>query len=233
MKVFISWSGEKSRRIALILKEWLPAVLQTLEPCVSSEDIGKGTRWSKELQMELEASQFGILCLTRENMDAPWLMFEAGVLSKMGINRISPFLYDMSPPEIAGPMQLFQATVFDKRDIWNLVAELNQLNAPDNLPEKRLGQVYERWYPHLERKLDALKNVQFDGPGGGETRVAADIAAIRRLLEEKEREQARQREEYTESHSRLMDVSAALLQSVQELNRKTCPESAGKPAGVI
>ena len=45
MKIFISWSGEKSRRIALMLREWFPNVLNAVEPFVSSEDIAKGSRW--------------------------------------------------------------------------------------------------------------------------------------------------------------------------------------------
>ena len=42
MKVFISWSGNKSHKVAMIFREWLPSVIQSLEPYVSSEDIDKG-----------------------------------------------------------------------------------------------------------------------------------------------------------------------------------------------
>lgn len=41
MKVFISWSGNKSHKVAMIFREWLPSVIQSLEPYVSSEDIDK------------------------------------------------------------------------------------------------------------------------------------------------------------------------------------------------
>ena len=219
MKVFISWSGEKSRRIALALKEWLPVVIRPLRPYVSSEDIGKGSRWSKELESELETSEFGILCLTRENMDAPWLMFEAGALSKVGISRITPFLFDMQPPEVTGPMQLFQATIFDKRDIRALVAELNRNCGEGALDEKMLGQVFERWYPDLERRLNALRNLETGERDSRQARLAADIAAIRRMMEEDSRERARTAENFTAACGRIMDANAALQRSMDALRR--------------
>lgn len=84
MKVFISWSGDYSGKIAIALREWLPSVIQSLEqPYVSSEDIAKGSRWNAEVTKELENSCFGIICLTPENLIAPWLHFEAGALSKI------------------------------------------------------------------------------------------------------------------------------------------------------
>ena len=49
MKVFLSWSGELSHKVALAFREWLPNVIQSIEPYVSSEDIDKGARWSAEM----------------------------------------------------------------------------------------------------------------------------------------------------------------------------------------
>lgn len=82
MKVFISWSGERSKKVALIFHEWLPQVIQSLEPFASSEDIEKGSRWNTDIAQELKESTFGLICVTKDNLSAPWLNFEAGALSK-------------------------------------------------------------------------------------------------------------------------------------------------------
>ena len=80
MKVFISWSGETSFEVAKILKEWIPCIIQDVEPYFSSEDIDKGARWSTDIAKELEEASFGILCVTRDNLQSQWLNFEAGAL---------------------------------------------------------------------------------------------------------------------------------------------------------
>ncbi len=66
MKVFISWSGEQSRIVAEALRDWLPDVIQAIEPFLSSHDIPKGARWGLELAHELEGTSVGIICLTSE-----------------------------------------------------------------------------------------------------------------------------------------------------------------------
>ena len=42
MRVFISWSGERSKVLAQALKEWLPLVLHNVEPWMSEVDIAAG-----------------------------------------------------------------------------------------------------------------------------------------------------------------------------------------------
>ena len=82
MNVFISWSGERSKAIATILTNWLPQVIQALKPWMSDRSISPGASWYVELERALEACQYAIVCVTPENSNAPWLMFEAGALSR-------------------------------------------------------------------------------------------------------------------------------------------------------
>jgi len=45
MNIFISWSGDRSRALALALSQWLHTVNHYLHPWMSDRDIKKGDRW--------------------------------------------------------------------------------------------------------------------------------------------------------------------------------------------
>lgn len=81
-KVFISWSGELSNKLAEAVRQWLPGVLQFVKPYFTPSDIEKGARWGSDILTELDSSDIGIICLTKENLEKPWILFESGALSK-------------------------------------------------------------------------------------------------------------------------------------------------------
>ena len=158
MKVFLSWSGEQSHKVAVVFRDWFPSVIQSLVPYVSSEDIDKGARWSTDIAAELEDSTFGILCVTRENLTAPWLTFEAGALSKtMDKSFVSPFLFNIKRSEVAGPILQFQSTIFEQEDIKKLLKTLNKACGEDKLTDDRLDKAFEVWYPTLEAELNKIQ----------------------------------------------------------------------------
>lgn len=157
MKVFLSWSGDTSHKVAMILREWLPSVIQSIEPYVSSEDIDKGARWSTYIASELQDSTYGILCVTKENLHAPWLMFEAGALSKtMEKSYVCPFLFDIKRAEVNGPALQFQSTIFEKEDIKKLLQSLNQACSQGQLTSEQLDKAFGVWFPSLEDSLNTL-----------------------------------------------------------------------------
>ena len=168
MKVFLSWSGEPSHQVACVLKDWLPSVIQSLRPYVSSQDIDKGARWSTDIAKELQESTFGILCVTRANMDAPWINFEAGALSKtIDKGSVAPFLFDVKRSEVQGPLLQFQSTVNEKTDVLKLLVSLNgAMDDQGRLEEGSLKKSFEVWWPELERLL-------------GEIPTPADVAKTR------------------------------------------------------
>jgi len=157
MKVFISWSGNLSHRVALSLRDWLPVVLPFIDPWVSSEDIPKGTRWGTELARELEGTHSGIICLVPDNLTEPWLNFEAGALSKsVTTARIHPFLFGVEPRELPGPLAQFQATRFSKEELRKLIHALNLEAGEAALPTAKVDKAFDVCWPDLERRLEPL-----------------------------------------------------------------------------
>ncbi len=125
LEVFISWSGDRSEKVAEALRDWLPSVIQSVRPFMSASDIEKGSRWSNDLAMHLENAQFGLICLTQENLKAPWLIFEAGALSKSIENsRVAPYLYGVSQAQLQGPLAQFQASIADKDSTLEVVKSI-------------------------------------------------------------------------------------------------------------
>jgi hypothetical protein len=116
MKVFLSWSGQRSKAVADVLAKWTPHVIQAVEPWISSA-IDKGARWQSETAARLEDVKVGIVCLTPGNLSEPWILFEAGALSKTTGSSVCTFLLDLTPADIAPPLAQFQHTTFQKEDV--------------------------------------------------------------------------------------------------------------------
>lgn len=154
MKVFLSWSGQTSYNIAVALRDWLPYVIQSVKPFISS-DIGKGQRWSEQLKAELDETAFGIICLTPCNLSEPWLNFEAGAISKaMEQTSVSPLLINVEPNQVSGPLQQFQFTRYEKEDVFGLLRSINAKTEPNlQLTQELLRLEFDQWWPTLETRL--------------------------------------------------------------------------------
>jgi hypothetical protein len=81
MDIFVSWSGPRSRAVAEALKTYLPMVVNAFNPWLST-GMDKGTVWASDLTAALGAAKAGIICLTPNNLNAPYILFEAGAISK-------------------------------------------------------------------------------------------------------------------------------------------------------
>lgn len=157
MKVFISWSGQRSRYLAEALRNWLPRVVQSIRPWMSDEDITAGSRWLNDISTELKDTKIGILCVTPENQANPWLVFEAGALSKTVEQPfVCPLLFDMSPGQLTGPLTQFQAVSFDRNGFQRLLTNLNGAPGHTPLPEGDLLEIFDVWWPKLESKLQTV-----------------------------------------------------------------------------
>jgi len=180
MKVFISWSGERSKAVAEALRYWLPKVIQALDPWMSADDIDKGTRWRSGIATELEQSSVGIICLTRENLDSTWIHFEAGALSKQQQNTyVCTFLFGLGPTDIREPLAQFQATTDKREDVRKLIFTVNRSLNESQLPESELNESFAVWWPKLEERLRSIPI----SSGGVKEPIREDREILEEILE--------------------------------------------------
>jgi hypothetical protein len=156
MKVFISWSGERSQLLAHALRDWLPLVLHYVKPWLSEADVAAGERWAQAVAKELEASNFGVICVTPENLASPWVLFEAGALAKsMQGTKVIPVLFNLEFSDISGPLAQFQAKKFERGGLAEVVHSINQ-SAEQPIPEDRARQLFNALWPELEKQLSSI-----------------------------------------------------------------------------
>lgn len=183
MKVFISWSGAKSQEVAKILKEWIPCVIQSVEPYFSSADIDKGARWSTDIAKELQDASFGILCVTKENLSSSWLNFEAGALSKsIDQSKVCPFLVDLKPSDIQNsPILQFQMTSATKDEVLKLFESINANLGEKQLSETVLGTTFDTFWPKIDQALQTVAEKKL--AKSGTTLEEKDLQPMEEILE--------------------------------------------------
>jgi hypothetical protein len=189
MKVFISWSGERSKHIATALRGWLPKVIQALEPWMSSEDIESGMRWSTEIAGELEGTNIGIICITPENQNNPWILFEAGALSKtLKQSYVCPYLFGIEAPQLSGPISQFQSRNADKDGTMKILSTINNALGRKGLGNEELEEIFEVWWAKLYDQLNQISTYN------GEKIKARTTEDILSEIVENTREQLRREE---------------------------------------
>lgn len=104
---------------------------------------------------------FGILFVTKSNFSAPWILFEAGALSKTVQSRVIPILCNVGRTKIANsPLNQFQNATRVKDDILQVVDAIN-LACERPLPPERLKATFEKWWPDFDQQFE---NIEFIEP---------------------------------------------------------------------
>ena len=152
----MSWSGNRSKGLANALREWLPLVLQYVEPWVSDKDIAAGDRWAQALTEKLESSNFGIICVTPENIGSEWLLFEAGALSKSMLDgKVIPLLFGLELSDLGGPLSQFQAQKMERAGMMEVVRAINKV-ADKGASEQIIEQLVPTLWPRLAASLESI-----------------------------------------------------------------------------
>jgi len=156
MKVFLSWSGERSHRVAECVNSWLKHVIQAIKPWLSSDDIEKGSIWFNEINNILAGTSSGIIFLTQENKNNPWILFESGALAKSiagSKTYVYTFLIDLKPTDIKDPLSHFNHTTSNKKDMRKLLNTINNSLGENKLSNDMLEHAFETNWPQFEKQF--------------------------------------------------------------------------------
>jgi len=157
--LFISWSGERSGIVARFLRGWIQTVVQAARPWMSETDIEKGSRGLDEIVKALAGIKVGITCVTPENQQQPWILFEAGALSKSIDDKARLCTYllgGLQPQDVKPPLGMFQAAKAEKEDTRKLVHAINSAVSDDPVPKENLDALFDAMWPKLNDTLATL-----------------------------------------------------------------------------
>jgi hypothetical protein len=156
MSVFICWSGDRSHKVAFavqtLLQSALPRLVGGKEIQVSlSDDIEKGVAWFDSIIQRLQSARAGVVCVTSESVDSPWLHFEAGALAQRVAGkpsgdeagarppgpRLFTLLHGLTGAALKGPLGAYQATSTTQADVANLIRSIAVLLADTGIAANR------------------------------------------------------------------------------------------------
>jgi hypothetical protein len=163
MEVFLGWSGQRSRRVAEELHDWLPQVTNA-EMWISTHEIAAGAVWPEELDRALERASAAVICVTRENLASPWIFFEAGKLATGFRKRIICYLLHLPKLPDGSPLSLHQSVTADERGTKELVRSLNavvretrtRLRKKHSVDRMKEPDKFRRFWPSLRSKLNEI-----------------------------------------------------------------------------
>ena len=160
-KIFISWSGNYSRQISEELKRVLEEVVFPgggIKCFVSTQDIASGEDWYRKIKSELHASKLGIMCITKENVKAPWLYFEAGAL--IGNNlKVIPLLINCDQSSLERtPIRANQSVQFyEPERFYKMLEDIRtDFSLLNELKKEEIAKRYENAYESMKSKLQPI-----------------------------------------------------------------------------
>jgi hypothetical protein len=145
------------------MRDWLPRVIPGLKPWLSVKEISKGRRGGRELWEALEGINIGIICLTKQNVLEPWILFESGALSKTFSDTTTLvctyLLGGLNHSDLPDPLRDFQYTRPDREDTRKMVLDIAEAVKGGEMSEPEKDQVNaafnSRW-PEFESQLNTM-----------------------------------------------------------------------------
>ena len=168
----------------------------------------------KGIPRESEFNAFGIICISKENLNAPWIRFEAGALAKSLQNgKVIPVLLDLELKDLSGPLAQFQAKKSEQIGIKELVVSLNK-SSSSPVPELNLDKLFGMAWPELEKQIQSIpKSSAVTKSARSESDVLEELVASVRNVEMRVRESS---DDFPKSRRRKMKMHPELMHMLLE-----------------
>lgn len=160
------------------------------DPWLSDVDIQAGDRSMEEIRSKLDDCGFGIIVVTSENMEKPWLNFEAGALSKSfgdAKSRVVPLLVNINEMyQLKGPINQFQAVMLNKVGMAKLCDTIALTIGLELGPTRAR---FEWAWPDLDAGIERAKEIAGDQPelpDVNEKELLRDLYSMVRSLQEQQ-----------------------------------------------
>lgn len=166
-KIFISWSGTFTRDFAVGLKEVLEKTIfpeLDVKCFVSNVDIASGSDWWITISRELRTCSLGIVCVSNENLNAPWIYYEAGGMASREIPTIPLLIGCKNDSLYESPLSGKQAIDFEiQEEFIKMMMDINE-RFNTLLPSPVMNDLAIRGHDILNMNLastiNALKNLK-------------------------------------------------------------------------
>ena len=150
---------------------------------MSEHDIPKGKRWLSHMNDQLAEVGTGIICLTPDSLNAPWVLFEAGALAKsLTESFVCPYLFKLTPTTVEWPLAQFQLTEANKDDTRKLLSTINDALEDNKLTAGDLDESFEKWWPDLEHDLKGIKPKVSESPKRTDRELLEETLGVVRQL---------------------------------------------------
>lgn len=162
MKIFLSWSGPRSKELAELFHSWLPSVLESAQPFFSP-NIPKGSKGIADINDALLDCDFGIVIVTKQNAKAPWIQYESGMLASKGTRKVAVVILDKFVElDDLGPLGQFQFTKIDGdgKDLKKLLQTINDCSSCP-IGAKKFEQQWDNWKGNFYDNWDLIREIPY------------------------------------------------------------------------
>ncbi|KSV63092.1 hypothetical protein N183_36240 [Sinorhizobium sp. Sb3] len=157
MKLFISWSKNTSKEIALTLKEFLSDFFRSknLEIYLSTS-IQPGENWFDSIRDGIKDSEICIIVMTDENELSRWTHFEAGAIAfNTKSSNVIPLLVTSRDLDETSPLKHFQYVRNTHHEMLKLIRLVKSVGRLTGVRQDEVSKRFDDLYPKFEAQITA------------------------------------------------------------------------------